>query len=129
MKRIFLDTSFLLVPYQFKVDVIGEIERIADFPYQLFIVDKTIDELDSIMKTQKGKDAAAARFAHEIIRKENIRILETTESFKNVDRLLIGCARPGEDIVATQDRELKARLKENGIRIIGLRQKTHLTIN
>ena len=45
MKKIILDTNFLLIPAQFNVDIFSEIERICDFQYQLCIVDKTLSEL------------------------------------------------------------------------------------
>ena len=45
MKKIILDTNFLLIPAQFKVDIFDEIDRIMIEKYQLFVLDKTIDEL------------------------------------------------------------------------------------
>ena len=130
MKRIILDTSFLLVPYQFKVDIIRGIEEIADIPYGLFILDRTIDEIESIIRSQKGADRDAARFALEIIRKERISVIPTeNKTNKNVDDLLVEQADWNTDIVATQDKELKKRLREKKVRIIGLRQKNHLKID
>ena len=45
MAKIILDTNFLMIPAQFNVDIFSEIHRICDFKYELYIIDKTIDEL------------------------------------------------------------------------------------
>ncbi len=123
MKRIILDTVFLMVPYQFGVDNFSELKRIMDEPYTLAIVDKTLDELDNIIKKGTGRDKKAAGFAKTLVEKEDVEIIQT-ETFKNVDSLIVDLARPGKDIVATQDKGLKERLK--GVRVITLRQKNHL---
>lgn len=131
MKKIILDTVFLLIPYQFKVDIISEIRRIADFSYRLFIIDRTLDELESIIASQKGKDARAAKFAKELVKKEGIGIIKTcpkTETYKNVDSLILSAANSDDFIVATQDTGLRKELKKKGIRTIGMRQKRHLNI-
>lgn len=44
-RKVILDTNFLLIPGQFKVNVFAEIERVMDVPYHLCIIDKTVDEL------------------------------------------------------------------------------------
>ena len=132
MKKVILDTSFLLVPYQFNIDIINEIERICDFQYGLFIVDKTIDEIQSIIKKQKGKNVEAAKFAIEIIKKEGIQLIPTTdktETYKNVDNLILNLVNTEDYAVATQDKALKSKLRRKNIRIIELRQKKHLMID
>ena len=129
MKRVFLDTSFLLVPGQFGIDIIEEIKRIADFPYELVAVDKVWGELDAIIEVQGGNAAVAARFAKKILDNEKVRKIETTETFKNVDRLILDNVDAKHDLVATQDKALKAKLRGIGIRIIEMRQKSRLTID
>lgn len=120
-KKILLDTNFLLVPYQFGVDIFGEIERICDFRYKLYVLDKSIGELEGIIKNQKGKTKRAAKFGLALIKAKNINII-TTNTDKYVDDIIkeIGY----NYIVATNDRELKKHLK----RVIVLRQKNHLEL-
>ena len=78
MKRIILDTNFLLIPAQFKVDIFSEIQRIADFKYQLYILDKTITELKKIQKEQRGKHKRAAKLGLDLIKKKKVKIIKTT---------------------------------------------------
>ena len=55
MHKIILDTNFLLIPPTLKIDIFSEIEKIMGEPYRLYILDMSIDELNNISKTQKGK--------------------------------------------------------------------------
>ena len=122
-RRIILDTNFLLIPFQFRVDIFEEVKKIADFKYKLFVLDKTLDELVKIQKEQKGKNRAAAKLALQLIKKKDVKIIKTTED-KIVDDLLAQYSRKG-DIIATQDLGLKRRLKKP---YIILRQKKYLAL-
>jgi len=124
--RIILDTNFLMAVAQFKIDIFSEIQRIADFRYQVCILDKTVDELDNIIKTQKGKDKAAAKLALQVLEAHDVKKIFTGPG--RTDDLIVD--ESGKDtVVATQDKELKARIKAKGIRVIGIRQKRYLFIS
>jgi uncharacterized protein len=128
VKKIILDTNFLLIPGYFTTDIISEIERIALFPYKLCVLDRTIEELEDLKQKLRGKEKAAARLASEIIAKNNIEIIDTDESTGHVDDIIINqCDK--ETLVATQDAELKKRLRKKGIKVIHLRQKKYLQIS
>ena len=126
-KQVIIDTNFLLIPARFKVDIFTEIDRIMKEPHEICILDKTIDELEKIIKEQRGKDKEAAKLGKKIAEAKKIHILKT-DKLKNVDRILIEKAEKDKFIVATQDAELKKELKNKGIKIITLRKKKHLTI-
>ena len=122
MKKILLDTNFLLIPWQFKVDIFTHIDKISAFKYELFILDKTLDELKKIVEEQKGKDKDAAKVALKLIALKNIRIIKTKSSEKT-DELILKIASKDDFIVATQDKELRYRLKQKNVPIMLLRQK------
>ena len=125
MKKIILDTNFLMAVGQFKVDIFSEIYRICNFNYQLCIMDKTVDELKKIIQSkQKGKDKAAAKLALAIISSKKLKILKTKED-KPVDDLILDV---NNAIVATTDKGLINKLKEKKAKIIRLRQKKYLVI-
>ena len=124
MKKILLDTNFLLIPAKFKVDIFSEIDRLCNFGYKLFIVDKTIGELNNIVDKQKGKEKAAAKLALLLIKNKKVEIIKTEEG--KVDDIILGL---NGYIVATQDKELKRRLKKKDLETITLRQKRYLIID
>ena len=123
MKKIILDTNFLMIPYKFRVDIFSEISRICSFNYKLFIMEKTMEELKGIMKNQSGKDKKAAEFALKLIGLKNIETITSKEN--DVDSAILNIA--GKDVVvATLDGFLKRQLAEKGASVIVLRQKKYL---
>jgi rRNA-processing protein FCF1 len=123
-----------MIPGSFRVDIFSEIERVMDEPYQICLLDRTVDELNKIFNEQTGKHKAAAKLALSLIKHKKPRILRAKSlnmaaDSKNtiVDDSLLSIS--GEDtIVATQDSELKKKLKSKGAKIIILRGKKHLEI-
>jgi rRNA-processing protein FCF1 len=126
MRGVILDTNFLMIPASLEVDIFSELERICDFQYELFIVDKTIDELSKIQESQKGKHKRAASLAMMLIEQKKIKSLKTPEG--HTDDVILALAKEKSHIVATQDMEFKKKLKENNIPIIFLRQKKYLVL-
>ena len=132
-KKILLDTNFLLVPSQFGVDIFQEIERISDFNYKLYIVPATEKELLKIVETQKGAQKKAAELAILLLKAKNVLTVKTEKNkkrgdFQPVDDLIVEIASTQGFIVATQDKELKQRLLEKGVRVITLIQRKYLKL-
>ena len=128
MKKIILDTNFLLIPFQFNVDIFAEIDRICVFKYKVYVLDKTIDELNKITKDKKqsGKNKLAAKLALQLLKAKNVNIIKTTKDLL-VDDLLVEIADKNT-IIATQDIELKRKLKKKRIKLIILRAKKRLIL-
>ncbi len=108
MRKIILDTNFLLIPAQFNIDIFAEINRIMLEKYQLYTLDKVVDELKQIMKAkkQKQKDKHAAKLGLMLIKAKKVKILKTKEG--NADDIL---AEIKGYTIATQDMALKRRIK------------------
>jgi len=123
MKKIILDTNFLLIPAQFKVDIFDEIDRIILEKYELFVLDKTIDELNKIIndKKQKLRNRKAAKLGLQLLKSKKVKIIKTREDLL-VDDLIV---KLKGYIVATQDIGLKNRIKG---KIITLRAKKKLIL-
>mgnify|MGYP001588512530 CR=1 FL=1 len=122
MEKIILDTNFLMIPLQFRVDIFSELDRICIFSYKLFIFEQTIEELRSIIE----KDSAhkrAAQFALKLIGIKNIGIMKSEK--REVDSLILENAAKGY-IIATQDINLRKELLKKGVSVIILRQKKYL---
>tara|TARA_Y100000310_G_C20641904_1_gene794432 strand:- start:932 stop:1315 length:384 start_codon:yes stop_codon:yes gene_type:complete len=126
MTRIIIDTNFLLIPIQFNVDIFSEIERISEFKYKLYIIDKAVDELKDIVEKQKGKSKEAAKIGLLFVEKGKVKVIKT-KGDKYADDLIVEEVKKG-DVVATQDVGLKRRLKGKGVKFIGSRQKKYLVL-
>ncbi len=125
-KTIILDTDFLIHCASSKVDYAEELKRILDFNYKVYIIDKTIDELDNIIETKKGKAKANAKLAKAILKANKIPLIKTKKD-KIVDELILRKVTK-DCIVATMDADLKRKLKDKGVSIVVIRQKNHLEL-
>jgi len=124
VEKIILDTNFLLAVFELKIDIFSEIDRVCDFPYTLFVLDRTIDEVENLIKGSLLSKKRTAKAALEIIKKKNIQLLETKD-VRPVDDILVGL---DGFIVATQDMELKRRLRAKGRKILTIRQKKYVIL-
>jgi uncharacterized protein len=125
MKTVLLDTNFLMVPAQFKVDIFSEIERICTFAHQLRVMEGTPKELDHIIKKAEPKDQKAAKMALALIK--NYKLKAIPMDGMDVDAAILDL--PKKDlIVATQDQALKIKLREKGVSILLLRKQKHLQL-
>lgn len=131
MKKIIIDTNFLVSAIRFKIDIFSEFQRICDFKYMIYIVDSTINELEKLAETGKPKDKIAAMISLELIKKKKIKIIKTppkNKRVKNVDLLVLNLIKKGDFIVATQDKEFKRKIRKKGVPIIVLRQRKYLKL-
>jgi rRNA-processing protein FCF1 len=130
VKKIILDTNFLLIPEQFNVDIFSEIDRISNFKYKLLVFDRIIGELENITRIQRRKYSKAAKLALQLIKSKKYKIfIKRTDSSKSVDNLILDFAvKEGDCIVATQDVLLKQELKKKKVPIITLTQKNYVKL-
>lgn len=126
MIKIILDTNFLLIPSQFKVDFFSEIDIIIHEKYALCVPEAVIGELKKLSES-KGKDGKAAKLALALIAKKNVNIIKGSKRTKYGDEAILDIADSGM-LVATQDIELRKKLKIRGVHAIMMGQKGHLRI-
>lgn len=124
MKIIIPDTNVLMAIGEFKMDIFSELEQICDFKYEIGILDKVETELKKILREQTRKNREAAKLALKIIERMKIKKIKTSSG--KVDDLIVELSKNPEVIIATQDKELKERIKKVKGRIITIRQKKKL---
>jgi len=121
MKHVVLDTNFLVSAARFKVDLKSELERAIGEAFELVISDKVVQELASIA-SEKKKDSPSARAALDFLASEPVRVVPTSQA---VDSWISqNAARAPGAIIATNDRELVARLKLLKVRVLSLKGKS-----
>lgn len=127
MKRVVLDTNFLLLPCTERIDVFAEIDRLVRESYELVTPAGVTKELERIREGigVKGQHKTAASVALKLIEKKNVRIVEGA---CGVDTQITQFAAedPTNTIVCTNDKELRRTLRRMGAAVIGMRSRTHL---
>ena len=121
--KIILDTNILMIPGQYKIDIFSEIKRICQFEFELYAIDKSMIELDRIIENGKVKDKTA-KISKQLIIQKGVKIIPSEKG--HVDNIILSLAKEDDYVVATLDKELKRRLRTEGIRIITLRKWKYL---
>lgn len=118
MAKILLDTNFLVAPFQFSFDVYEELERL--YPYaELYTLDDALQEAKSI---ESGK---YSELVPQMLKAQEVDVLQT-EGRGEVDDLIVDVS--DEFVVATNDKELKDRLIQQGRPVIVVRSGNHLEV-
>lgn len=117
--KIILDTNFLMSISQFGIDIFSQLRG-----NDLFTIEPVIRELKSFEKGD-SKKARAAKLALEIIKSKHLKVLKSKET--SADKSLITYSSKGYTI-ATQDIELRKKIKEAGGQAIYIRQRKYVII-
>lgn len=123
-RPVILDTNILLVPFQFKIDILGELEYLLGYSHHFVISSRTMDELKKLGK-MIGKDGMAARLAMKLVEVNRSRI-EIIPSSKYVDEWIVQYARQNGAVVCTNDSALRKKLKSLDIKVICMKSKSKL---
>ncbi|MFA5076949.1 MAG: PIN domain-containing protein [Candidatus Micrarchaeia archaeon] len=124
MRTVILDTNFLLIPHQFRINIMEELERLIEGPHELAVSDAIVHELKGLARG-RGKEGVAARVALEGIARKKIKTIKSAET--NADRWIAEyCAENPGTIVCTNDIALRRELKAAGARIIVMRTRTRI---
>ena len=123
-ETVVLDTNALMMPVEFDVRVFDELERLTGRPpaaLDLLVPRAVVAELDRLAE---GNDTAAraARVGRDLV--ERCRVVETDEPY--ADDAVLALAREHEALVVTNDRPLRDRLLDEGVRVAGARGRDTL---
>lgn len=94
------------------MDIENSIKQALDIRFELAIIDKTIDELNKLNN----------QIALQIVKK--FKVIKTDKN-KIVDDLILEIAN-NNTMIATNDLNLRKRLKEKNIKILVVRQKKYI---
>ena len=118
-KEVVIDTNFFMVPFQFNVDIITELENLLP-SYKLTTPSFVINELKGLKNNNKGKTRLNANLALKLANSSKIEIKDISLlENETVDDALLRVS----EVLATNDIELKNRAKNKGITVAYLRQK------
>jgi hypothetical protein len=120
--KVVLDSNFLMIPFQFGIDILAELDRILDRKYEIFVTRGVMQELEKLSRS-KGARAKEAQGALSLIKALHV----LNSKGKSVDDVLVDMASK-DTIICTNDRILKEKIKKKGAPVIYLRQKSHLVI-
>ena len=123
-KEVVIDTNFFMVPFQFNVDIITELENKLP-SYKLVTPNFVINELKGLKRNNKGKVRLNANLALKLANSSKVEIKDISLlENETVDDALLRVS----EVLATNDIELKNRAKDKGITVVYLRQKRYIAV-
>ncbi len=123
-KEVVIDTNFFMVPFQFNVDIVNELEKLLP-SYRLTTPSFVINELKGLKNNNKGKTRLNANLALKLANSSKIEIKDISLlENETVDDALLRVS----EVLATNDIELKKRAKDKGITVAYLRQKKYIAV-
>ena len=123
-KEVVIDTNFFMVPFQFNVDIITELENKLP-SYTLTTPSFVINELKGLKRNNKGKVRLNANLALKLANSSKVEIKDISLlENETVDDALLRVS----EVLATNDIELKNRAKDKGITVVYLRQKKYIAV-
>ncbi|MGC8816974.1 MAG: PIN domain-containing protein [Candidatus Hadarchaeum sp.] len=121
---VIADTSFLMIPGMFRVDLFGELDRLLDGSYELLVPSPVVKELERISEQGKPKERTAAKLGLSLVKRGSVVNVEG-----EADESIVKLAVERKCLVGTSDFNLRKRLRASRIGVIYLRGKSHLALN
>ena len=125
---VILDSNFLFIPLRFGVDVFEELQRLFGRPILCIIPTPIIAELRLLRLDAQPSFKKEINFALGLTDRCKV-INEDVGPGETVDDVLIRIALETGYPVATNDADLRQRLREVGIPVVYLRQRAFLEID
>ncbi len=123
--KVVLDANFFFVASQFNVDVFEELANLLNRRFEPILLSSTQKELQGLAESSSPKQRKQAELALRLA--EKCRVVSVEKCLKETyDDVIVRVAAEWRSPVATNDRELRRRLRKVGVPVIFLRQKRRL---
>lgn len=122
---IIIDSSMLMLPLERKINLSYEIERLVQISFEIVVPQIVLDELKRLSEKESPSIKQKAKLALELA---NGFVKIESNINCHADEEILRLALEKEAIVATNDTELRFRLREKGIVVISLRGKNKLSL-
>jgi rRNA-processing protein FCF1 len=125
--RVILDSNFLFVPSQFQIDIFDELAKLLNQRFEPILLSSTYEELLTMAK--KGSPSRRKQASLALKLAEKCRPVNIERSTKETnDDVILRTATEWKSSVATNDRELRKKLRKKGVSVIFLRGKSRLAL-
>ena len=116
---VILDSNFLLIPSQFQVDIFEELEKLLNQQFEPVLLNPMYQELLRIAEHGLPKLRQQASLALALAEKCGIVSVEMYDR-ENPDDVILRVAKEWRCPVATNDKELRKRLRREGVPVLSL---------
>mgnify|MGYP001357702574 FL=1 len=115
--KILVDTNVLIYSAKNRFDLFSELKRFG--ASDILIPKKVVKELEQLSKTaSRGSDKKAAKLAIQIINYSGLKLIEIDSG--HTDDAIISYSKLNNNLVLTNDSNLKKRLTAENIKVLTL---------
>ena len=125
--KVVLDSNFLFLPSQFRLDIFEELANLLNQRFEPILLSSTQKELQGLAESNSPKKQKQALLALKLAEKCR-RVAVDKGSGETYDDVIVRVAAEWKSPVATNDRELRRRLRTLGLPVIFLRHKQRLML-
>lgn len=126
--NVILDSSILFVPSQFGVDIFEELAKVINRRFEPIMLSPTYEELQRIAQSGSMKLRRQAALALKLAQKCH-QVSVEKEARESHDDVIVRVASERAWCVATNDRDLRKRLRSISVPVVHMRQKSHLALD
>lgn len=124
--KILCDTNFLLIPIRFGVDVFNVTDNALNDITEFYVSSRVLDEINLLRRDAKPSLDKELLFALKMAKQ--CKVIDD-HSMLLVDESLIKIAKELNMIIGTTDSDLRKRARDNGVKVVYLRQKRYLVLD
>ncbi len=125
--KVIFDSNFFFIPSQFQLDIFEELTDLLNQRFDPILLSPTKKELQRLAKESSPKTRKQASLALKLA--EKCRVVHVEKGLKEThDDVIVRVAEEWKGPVATNDRELRKRLRNLGVPVIFLRQRRRLEL-
>lgn len=125
--KVILDANFFFVPSQFNLDIFEELKNLINQRFDPILLSSTLKELQGLAESDSPKERKQAQLALRFAEKcRDVPVEKASD--ETYDDVIVRVAAAWKSPVATNDRELRKRLRNVGVPVVFLRQKHRLEL-
>lgn len=125
--KVIFDSNFLFIPSQFQLDIFEELADLLNQRFDPILLSPTQKELQKLAEDSPPKKRQQASLALKLA--EKCRVVHVKKGIEEThDDVIVRVAAEWKCPVATNDRELRKRLRNLEVPVIFLRQRHRLEL-
>lgn len=125
--KVILDSNFLFIPSKFQIDIFEGLMTLLNQRFELILLSSTYNEL--LIISEKGSPSMRKKAALALKLAGKCSIVNVKKGMEEThDNVILRIASKWQCLVATNDRELRKKLRNRGIPVIFMRGKSRLEL-
>ncbi|MFO7835248.1 MAG: hypothetical protein R6V83_01220 [Candidatus Thorarchaeota archaeon] len=126
---VIVDTNFLMLPAQFGIDIFTQADEAVDRKTEFIVLDSVVAEVErKVSKATGSKEKRLLRVTTELMKR--CRVVEVKDELAGipVDDQVLEYAKKVSGVIATNDKELRAKARKFEIPLLILRGRKRVIV-